>query len=100
MLDHLTHELEPKERKLSENEALVGNGGGHDDVKSRNAVRGDNQQGIVEIVDIPDLAAGMQFETWEMGLVNRLATHCFLPLGNRVSWRQERVDPFALHLLS
>ena len=50
--------VEPECGELGENVALPGNGGRKDAVEGRDAVRGDQQEVFVQIVDVADFAGG------------------------------------------
>ncbi len=70
-------EIEPEVRELGEDAALVGNGGGHDDVEGGDAIGGDDQQlvgdarGIGgELVDIADFSAADR-QAGDVGLKQR-----------------------------
>src|ERR1700674_951473 len=50
--DYILQQMEPEERKLREDAALVGNRRGQDDVESGEPVRCDDQELVIEIVDV------------------------------------------------
>ena len=64
--DDVVKEIEPEERELGENAALVGNRRGHDDVESREAVGGDEEETVAEIINVANLAASGRRESGEM----------------------------------
>src|SRR6266849_5350562 len=66
--DDVLQEIEPEERELSQNAALVGNGRGKDDVEGGKPIRGDDQQLAAEIVDVTDFAARGGFQAGELRL--------------------------------
>ncbi len=53
--------FEPKQGKLREDAALIGNRRGQDHVKCGQAVRGHNQQVAVNLVNVADFAATQKF---------------------------------------
>ena len=54
---------EPEGRELRQDRALAGDPGGEDDVEGGDPVRGDDEEAIPEVVDVPDLAAAGGRET-------------------------------------
>src|SRR6266852_5312880 len=59
-------EIEPEERELSQNAALVGDWRGKDDVEGGEPVRGDDQELVAEIVDVADFAARSRCQAGEL----------------------------------
>ena len=55
--NHVVQQIEPEQRELCQHAPFVGNGRGHDDIKRRKPVGGDNQQPVAEIINVADLAA-------------------------------------------
>jgi hypothetical protein len=60
--DDLAGRLEPEDRHLGEHLALVGNRVGEDHVVGADPVRGDHDQILVRVVDLADLAGGMELQ--------------------------------------
>src|SRR5580765_5178090 len=61
---------EPERGELREDLALVRNAGTKNVIEGRNAVRGDDEQVLTEIVDVADLAASLKRETGELRFAN------------------------------
>jgi hypothetical protein len=59
---------EPEGGEMREDLPLVGNGIAHDDIEGRDAIGRDDEQAIVQVEDVPDLAAADQRETGKLGL--------------------------------
>jgi len=68
MGNDVAEKVEPKERKLREHPAFVGNRRREDDVESGKAVRRHDEQAIAEIVNVPDLPTPGQREVGKMSL--------------------------------
>ena len=58
--DDVTRLLEPESGELSENKPLIGDAGGQDDVEGGDAVGGDDEQLVAQVVDVAHLAAGVE----------------------------------------
>ena len=54
--DHVLKQPEPEERELREDRALVRDAGGQHHVEGADAVGGDDQEAVAEVVDVPHLA--------------------------------------------
>jgi hypothetical protein len=63
-------EFEPEKRELREDAALVGNGRGKDDVEGGEAVGGDDQELVAEIIDVTDFSARGGSEAGELRFAN------------------------------
>ena len=62
-------EVEPEQRNLAQDAALVRNAGGQHIIEGGNAVGGDEQQALViELVNVADLSAGMKLEVGKVCL--------------------------------
>ena len=59
--------IEPERRQLREHFALVGNAGAEDVVERGDAIGGDDEQVLAEIVDVANLAAPRERQAVEMG---------------------------------
>ncbi len=59
--------LEPEHRQAGEDLALVGDRGGQHDVVRRDAVRGDHQEAIAQVVHLAHLAAAVKCQPGEFG---------------------------------
>jgi hypothetical protein len=55
--DDISDKIKPKQRKASQDLAFKWNAARQDYIKTGYSVRGNNEQFIVQIVNIPDLAA-------------------------------------------
>jgi hypothetical protein len=64
--------VEPEDGKLSEHNAFVRNSVRHNDIESRNAVGGDDQQFVLDRVNVSYLAAPKKFYTVYTGLRDRI----------------------------
>jgi hypothetical protein len=78
--DNVAQEIEPEEGKLREHTAFMRNARGEHVVERRDAVGGyEKQMFIVEMVDVPDLAAGVELEFREVSTkqngVEKLGAH-------------------------
>ena len=72
--DRVLEQVEPEERELGEDAALVGDAGGEDVVEGGDAVGGDEEKLVVaEVVDVAHLAAGGERKIAEAGLEKGLA---------------------------
>lgn len=69
---------EPEERELGEDLAFAGDAGGEHMVEGGDAVRGDEQQGFADGVEVAHLAACEQREAGEIGLGECLQRVCRL----------------------
>ena len=65
------HLFEPELGNLGQDEAFVGNALVHDDIESRDAVGGDQQQVFAEVVNVPHFALVDQLEVCKIGLGQR-----------------------------
>ena len=58
--------IEPEIRNLGEHLALTRDAVGHDDIKRRDAVAGDQQQPVAEVENLADLAAAQFLDAWQL----------------------------------
>jgi len=66
--NHIRQELEPEQRNLVQDAAFVRNTCRQNIIKRRNTVAGYEQKLVlVDIVNVSDLTAGLQFEIWKIG---------------------------------
>src|SRR5882757_3732690 len=94
--------VEPEQRDLSQHPALMRDAGGQNIVEGRDAVRRDEQQMVaIEIVDVANLAAGVQFQFGVVGLqkdgVEEFGAHdVILVVKNSAysNWREKFVNAF------
>ncbi len=63
--------LEPEMRNLREHLAFARNAVGHDDVEGGNAIAGDEQETVAEVIDFADFAGADFFDAGEVELQNR-----------------------------
>jgi hypothetical protein len=79
--------VEPEDRKLSEHNAFVRNSVRHNDIESRNAVGGDDQQFVFDRINVSYLAAPKKFYTGNASLrdrINSLSSSAWINLSIRV----------------
>ena len=62
------HLPKPERGDLGQYIALVGNAFVHDNIEGGNAVGGDDQEAVAEIVDVPHFAPGGQFQIGKIGI--------------------------------
>src|SRR5271167_1198805 len=81
MVGHeVAEEIEPEERNLGQDAALMGNASGQHIVECRDAIGGNKEKMfIIEMVHIPHFTAGVQFQFREVGVkqngVEKLRAH-------------------------
>jgi hypothetical protein len=61
----VAHPLEPERRELRQHFALVGNAGAEDVVEGGDAIGGDEEQVVSDLIDVADLAAPVEFQIGE-----------------------------------
>ena len=69
--NYVPQKLKPKERELSEDSAFVWNRSWHYDIERGEAVSGDDQQFVAEIVDVANFAAAVKREIGKGGFEQR-----------------------------
>ena len=74
----VAQQLEPEERELGEDLALAGDAGGEHVIEGGDAIRGDEQEGFADSIEVADFAAREQRETGEIGLSECLQRGCCL----------------------
>src|ERR1700747_444996 len=67
MVGNVFQQVEHEKRKLRENLSFVGNCSRHDDVEGGEAVSGDDEKLVAEIIDVAHLAAGGGRDSREIG---------------------------------
>jgi hypothetical protein len=65
-------EIEPEAGELGKDLSLVGDEGGKDKIKGRYPVRGDDQELVAQIIDVPDFSFFKKRELGDVDFRNRL----------------------------
>ena len=84
---NIFEKVEPEDGHLGQHSAFVRDGVGHDNVESRNAVGGDDQQFVFDRVNVSYLAAPKKFYTGNASLrdrINNLSSSAWINLSIRV----------------
>src|SRR5262249_33237541 len=68
--DHVAEEGEPKERKLGQYAAFIGDRRGHHHVESREGISGNDEEAGIEVGNVANLAGGARREGGEMRFAN------------------------------
>src|ERR1019366_10223764 len=68
-------EIEPETRKLAQHAALVRNTLVHHDVEGGEAVGGNHQQFVAQLIDVPDFAARKEFDSRQMRFEKSCVSH-------------------------
>src|SRR5262249_11967178 len=82
--------FEPEMRNLGEHFTLARDAVGHDDVESRNAIAGDEQEAVAEIENFADLAAFHLFNSRQIKLKHCVIWHDTKNKGSRAGSRESR----------
>ena len=61
--DDVFHHLKPEQRNLRQHLALFRDPTSENEVESRNAIRGNDQELVSDCINVPDLAASEQLES-------------------------------------